>query len=73
MNATLDKRTLTHLRQLEAESIQILREAASEFEKPEMMYSIGKDSAGWLAALDARAPKLAGQPIGQPPSELTAP
>ena len=35
--------------------------------------SIGKDTAGWLAALDARAPKLAGQPVGQPPSELTAP
>jgi hypothetical protein len=35
--------------------------------------SIGKDTAGWLAALDARGPKLAGQPVGQPPSELTAP
>jgi len=48
LNATLDKRTLTHLRQLEAESIQILREAASEFEKPVMMYSIGKDSAAMV-------------------------
>ena len=36
---------LTHLRQLEAESIQIIREVAAEFEKPVMLYSIGKDSA----------------------------
>ena len=33
--------------------------------------SIGKDSAGWLAALDARAPRVAAQSVGQPPSELT--
>jgi sulfate adenylyltransferase subunit 2 len=37
--------TLTHLRQLEAESIQIIREVAAEFENPVLMYSIGKDSA----------------------------
>src|SRR5271163_1652742 len=36
---------LTHLRQLEAESIHIIREVAAEFENPVMMYSIGKDSA----------------------------
>jgi len=36
---------LTHLQQLEAESIQIFREVVSEFERPVMMYSIGKDSA----------------------------
>jgi sulfate adenylyltransferase subunit 2 len=36
---------LTHLRQLEAESIQIIREVAAEFEKPVMLYSIGKDSS----------------------------
>jgi sulfate adenylyltransferase subunit 2 len=36
---------LTHLRLLEAESIQIIREVASEFERPVMLYSIGKDSA----------------------------
>jgi sulfate adenylyltransferase subunit 2 len=35
---------LTHLRQLEAESIHILREVAAEFERPVMLYSIGKDS-----------------------------
>src|ERR1700683_3692460 len=33
-----------HLRLLEAESIHILREAASEFQRPVMLYSIGKDS-----------------------------
>lgn len=35
---------LTHLRQLEAESIFIFREVVAEFEKPVMLYSIGKDS-----------------------------
>lgn len=37
--------SLTHLKQLEAESIQIFREVVSEFDKPVMLYSIGKDSA----------------------------
>ena len=37
-------RHLTHLRQLEAESIHILREVAAEFQNPVMLYSIGKDS-----------------------------
>ena len=41
----LDQRRLTHLRQLEAESIHIIREVAAEFEKPVMLYSIGKDSS----------------------------
>lgn len=39
---------LTHLRQLEAESIHILREATAEFERPVMLYSIGKDSSVML-------------------------
>jgi len=37
--------TLTHLRALEAESIHIMREVAAEFQKPVMLYSIGKDSS----------------------------
>jgi sulfate adenylyltransferase subunit 2 len=37
--------SLTHLKQLEAESIQIIREVVAEFENPVMLYSIGKDSA----------------------------
>ncbi|MFN7734350.1 MAG: sulfate adenylyltransferase subunit CysD [Pirellula sp.] len=36
---------LTHLKQLESESIHIIREVAAEFKKPVMLYSIGKDSA----------------------------
>ena len=36
---------LTHLKQLEAESIHIIREVAAEFERPVMLYSIGKDSS----------------------------
>ena len=39
---------LTHLKVLEAESIHILREVAAEFERPVMLYSIGKDSAVML-------------------------
>ncbi|HEX2569417.1 MAG TPA: sulfate adenylyltransferase subunit CysD [Polyangia bacterium] len=39
---------LTHLQQLEAESIHILREVAAEFERPVMLYSIGKDSSVML-------------------------
>jgi len=39
---------LTHLQRLEAESIQIFREAVSESEKPVMLYSVGKDSAVML-------------------------
>ena len=37
--------TLSHLRALEAESIHIIREVAAEFERPVMLYSIGKDSS----------------------------
>ena len=36
---------LTHLKQLEAESIHIIREVAAEFYNPVMLYSIGKDSS----------------------------
>jgi sulfate adenylyltransferase subunit 2 len=39
---------LSHLRLLEAESIHIIREVASEFERPVMLYSIGKDSSVML-------------------------
>lgn len=56
--------TLTHLKQLEAESIHIIREVAAEFENPVMLYSIGKDSAVMLhLAKKAFAP-------GKPPFAL---
>jgi sulfate adenylyltransferase subunit 2 len=41
----MSPRTLTHLQALEAESIHILREVAAEFQRPVMLYSIGKDSS----------------------------
>ena len=48
---------ITHLQQLEAESIYILREVASEFVNPVMMYSVGKDSSVMLhLAMKAFAP-----------------
>ena len=52
---------LTHLEQLETESIHIIREAAAEFDNPVMLYSIGKDS-GVMAHLAMKAFKP-----GKPP------
>jgi len=52
---------VSHLKQLEAESIYILREVAAEFSNPVMMYSVGKDSSVMLhLAMKAFAP-------GRPP------
>ncbi len=48
MSKNIPQTTLTHLRQLEAESIHIIREVAAEFENPVMLYSIGKDSSVML-------------------------
>lgn len=44
----LDNSKISHLKRLEAESIEIFREVASEFSNPVMMYSIGKDSSVML-------------------------
>ncbi len=44
----LPEHRLTHLKQLEAESIHIIREVAAEFDNPVMLYSIGKDSSVML-------------------------
>jgi len=53
----ITKKQLTHLKQLEAESIHILREVAAEFTNPVMMYSVGKDSSVMLhLAMKAFAP-----------------
>ncbi|MCP4326775.1 MAG: sulfate adenylyltransferase subunit CysD [Alteromonadales bacterium] len=41
----MNKNRLTHLKALEAESIQIMREVAAEFDNPVMLYSVGKDSS----------------------------
>jgi sulfate adenylyltransferase subunit 2 len=43
-----NKKKLTHLKQLEAESIHKMREVISEFDNPAMLYSVGKDSAVML-------------------------
>lgn len=44
----INERKLTHLKQLEAESIHIMREVVSEFDNPAMLYSVGKDSSVML-------------------------
>ncbi len=41
----MDSYNVTHLKQLEAESIHIIREVVAEFDRPVMLYSVGKDSA----------------------------
>jgi sulfate adenylyltransferase subunit 2 len=46
--ATFPAQGLTHLEQLESESIHILREVVAEAERPVMLYSVGKDSAVML-------------------------
>jgi sulfate adenylyltransferase subunit 2 len=48
IQVTVSKYQLTHLKQLEAESIHIIREVAAEFKNPVMLYSIGKDSSVML-------------------------
>ena len=40
------------------------------YETSSPQISIGSETAGWLAALDAREPKTASAPVGRPPSEL---
>ena len=47
-SSTITRARLNHLRALESESIYILREAAAEFARPVMLYSIGKDSSVML-------------------------
>lgn len=46
--AQFENYNLSHLKQLEAESIHIIREVAAEFNNPVMLYSIGKDSSVML-------------------------
>ncbi len=60
----ISQERLTHLKQLEAESIHIIREVAAEFENPVMLYSIGKDSAVMLhLAAKAFAPGVPPFPL----------
>lgn len=47
----MDENRLTHLKQLEAESIHIMREVVAEFSNPAMLYSVGKDSSVMLHLL----------------------
>jgi sulfate adenylyltransferase subunit 2 len=55
LSTTTEKRPLSaHLKQLEAESIEIMREVAAAFDNPVMLYSIGKDS-GVMLHLAAKA------------------
>lgn len=56
--------SLTHLKALEAESIHIIREVVAEFDKPVMLYSVGKDSAVMLhLARKAFAPAVPPFPL----------
>ena len=60
----ISQERLTHLKQLEAESIHIIREVAAEFDNPVMLYSVGKDSAVMLhLAAKAFAPGVPPFPL----------
>ncbi len=60
----VSEKRMTHLKQLEAESIHIIREVAAEFSNPVMMYSIGKDSSVMLhLAMKAFAPSRVPFPL----------
>jgi hypothetical protein len=61
----------TFVRQFRRAFVTILeweKELAIDPSNPQI--SVGSDTAGWLAALDAHAPEAAGAPVGRPPSEL---
>ena len=61
---TLSPERMTHLKQLEAESIHIMREVAAEFDNPVMLYSVGKDSSVMLhLAKKAFAPGIPPFPL----------
>lgn len=47
----ISKNRLTHLKQLEAESMHIMKEVVAEFSNPAMLYSVGKDSSVMLHLL----------------------
>lgn len=60
----LSPQRMTHLKQLEAESIHIMREVAAEFDNPVMLYSVGKDSSVMLhLAQKAFAPGIPPFPL----------
>ncbi len=61
---TISSERMTHLKQLEAESIHIMREVAAEFDNPVMLYSVGKDSSVMLhLAQKAFAPGIPPFPL----------
>tara|TARA_Y100001960_G_C14773369_1_gene881499 strand:- start:1069 stop:1983 length:915 start_codon:yes stop_codon:yes gene_type:complete len=60
----ISQKRMTHLKQLEAESIHIMREVAAEFDNPVMLYSVGKDSSVMLhLAKKAFAPGIPPFPL----------
>ncbi len=61
----------TFVRQFRRAFVTILGwEQRLGFEPSSPQISIGSETAGWLASLDAREPKRASAPVGRPPSEL---
>jgi sulfate adenylyltransferase subunit 1 len=66
------KTRMTHLKQLEAESIHIMREVAAEFDNPVMLYSVGKDSTAMLHLTMASGIINVGDQITSYPSNKTS-
>jgi hypothetical protein len=66
------RRPDTFVRQFRRAYVTILGwERRLRFEPSNPQISVGSETVGWLAALDAREPKTATAPVGRPPSELT--
>lgn len=62
----------TLVRQLRRAFVKILGwEQKLGYDSSSPQIEVGADTAGWLAALDAREPKAATAPVGRPPAELT--
>lgn len=65
------RRPDTFVRQFRRALVTILGwEQRSGFEPSSPQISVGAETAGWLAALDAREPKTASAPVGRPPAEI---
>lgn len=61
----------TLIRQFRRAFVSILGwEERAQYKPSSPQISVGKETTGWLAALDVHAPRAAGPPVGRPPSEV---
>ena len=70
--STIPRHHLSHLDQLEAEAIFVLRETAAQFENPALLFSGGKDSIlmAWLARMPFGRPACLSRSVHIDPGSL---